>query len=451
MTIRNKDLVYFVIGGKPEYARLLEFCLNTLRGFADNDAYDTLVICDESYKPHVVDLPVTFIHVCEPNANHVQASMRKVELFAWPGVTDYNRALYLDCDIVVDGSLAPVFDAVKLDDTLYVVNESLSHKECYFQCLDTPYSPTDLAEFERNGIKPFNAGQFAFAISEPMRHHFEAVRARIARGYDANLHFYEQSFLNDHFNRAGKADNALNAHVMLFAQRLAQQSNLNPKVIIAHFCDVGASSNTKLEAMRAYHAQTAPEISLRDSRALIALAARPLPCRPSVAEIGTFRGDFAATLLDQLRPSCLTLVDPWAGDVVSGDQDGNDVRVYRGEDLYNTVAGRFAAEIASGKVRMIRKFSNQVTSDEIPRQSLDLLYIDGDHSYEGVKSDLQLALEWVRPGGWICGHDYEMNMTKTRNVYDFGVKRAVDEFCNSHGFRVRALLRDGCVSFAIRR
>ena len=36
---------------------------------------------------------------------------------------------------------------------------------------------------------------------------------------------------------------------------------------------------------------------------------------------------------------------------------------------------------------------------------LDLLFIDGDHGYEGVKADFQLYSPWVRPGGLVVFHD----------------------------------------------
>ena len=39
--------------------------------------------------------------------------------------------------------------------------------------------------------------------------------------------------------------------------------------------------------------------------------------------------------------------------------------------------------------------------------SLDFVFIDGDHSYEGVKLDILNFLPKVRPGGLIAGHDYE--------------------------------------------
>ena len=38
-------------------------------------------------------------------------------------------------------------------------------------------------------------------------------------------------------------------------------------------------------------------------------------------------------------------------------------------------------------------------------QSLDVLFIDGDHSYEGVKSDFLMYAPLVRPGGIVAFHD----------------------------------------------
>lgn len=36
---------------------------------------------------------------------------------------------------------------------------------------------------------------------------------------------------------------------------------------------------------------------------------------------------------------------------------------------------------------------------------LDFLFIDGDHTYEGVKQDYEMYKEFVKPGGWIGFHD----------------------------------------------
>lgn len=49
---------------------------------------------------------------------------------------------------------------------------------------------------------------------------------------------------------------------------------------------------------------------------------------------------------------------------------------------------------------------------------IDLLFIDGDHSYEGVKKDLAW-LKYVRPGGYVIFHD----------CYDFDDPSKVHEVC----------------------
>lgn len=47
------------------------------------------------------------------------------------------------------------------------------------------------------------------------------------------------------------------------------------------------------------------------------------------------------------------------------------------------------------------------------------------------------------------GHDYEMNMNKAHNTYDFGVKRAVDEFCMTYNQTILSKALDGCVSYCM--
>lgn len=60
-------------------------------------------------------------------------------------------------------------------------------------------------------------------------------------------------------------------------------------------------------------------------------------------------------------------------------------------------------------------------------ESLDFVYIDDDHSYEGVKRSFNAWLPKVRIGGIVSGHDYGINDC-------IGVKQFIDEFtaANTH-------------------
>ena len=66
--------------------------------------------------------------------------------------------------------------------------------------------------------------------------------------------------------------------------------------------------------------------------------------------------------------------------------------------------------------------------------SLDFVFIDGDHAYEGVKRDIQDWIPLVKTNGTICFHDY-------RDAP--GVKRAVDEI-TADG-TIKLVKREGCI------
>jgi predicted O-methyltransferase YrrM len=53
------------------------------------------------------------------------------------------------------------------------------------------------------------------------------------------------------------------------------------------------------------------------------------------------------------------------------------------------------------------EFINQRSQDVDLEQQVDLIFIDGDHSYEGCKQDVFKYVLWnLRPGGYFIIHDY---------------------------------------------
>jgi hypothetical protein len=51
--------------------------------------------------------------------------------------------------------------------------------------------------------------------------------------------------------------------------------------------------------------------------------------------------------------------------------------------------------------------------------TIDFLMIDGDHSYEGVTSDIKNYFYKMKPGGFISGDDYNVFDSTTQAVNDF--------------------------------
>jgi len=162
------------------------------------------------------------------------------------------------------------------------------------------------------------------------------------------------------------------------------------------------------------------------------------------AEIGVFDGNFSKKI-EELNPSEFYMIDLFTGQCDSGDQDGNNVVKRNLDQCYATLL-----EYARNRrnLRIVKSRSVDALNS-FPDNFLDMVYIDGDHSYEGTRADLEASIRKVKHNGWIFGHDYEMNMAKARTYYHFGVKQAVDEFCQKYRQVITAKAMDGCVSFGI--
>ena len=82
--------------------------------------------------------------------------------------------------------------------------------------------------------------------------------------------------------------------------------------------------------------------------------------------------------------------------------------------------------------RFIKSTSVDAYYDFFVRQDIkiDVLFIDGDHTYEGVKSDIQAWWPKVKVGGVLCGDDYVES--KTGKGFEYGVISAVNEFAEEN-------------------
>lgn len=72
------------------------------------------------------------------------------------------------------------------------------------------------------------------------------------------------------------------------------------------------------------------------------------------------------------------------------------------------------------KLHVVRAFSLKAAK-LFPKQYFDLVFIDGDSSYESTMEDIRTWLPLVKDGGIMSGHDYGNIKEKTE------VKKAVDE------------------------
>jgi predicted O-methyltransferase YrrM len=122
-----------------------------------------------------------------------------------------------------------------------------------------------------------------------------------------------------------------------------------------------------------------------------------------VLEIGTARGGTLYLLSKMVHPEAL---------MVTVDIQPR----YQSELLRSFARGKTTVELLAGN-------SSEAALHERIRglfpQGLDLLFLDGDHSYEGVSRDFALYRPLVRAGGMIVFHDI-VEDNRTRYGVDTG-------------------------------
>lgn len=152
-----------------------------------------------------------------------------------------------------------------------------------------------------------------------------------------------------------------------------------------------------------------------------------LPDNSTVAEIGVDKGEFSKLILEKCSPKHLYLIDPWIA------MTKIDVTDNSHSAKFSQVKEMFAQH---DNVTIIKKISTEALED-IEDESLDWIYIDGDHSYQGCKQDLDNYDKKVKTDGFICGHDW---VTKDKN--GFGVNQAVNEFISEKNYILRGLTNE---------
>lgn len=132
-----------------------------------------------------------------------------------------------------------------------------------------------------------------------------------------------------------------------------------------------------------------------------------------IVEFGSFCGRSTRALADN-TDGVIYAVDPWNGDYPM--DDGSPMAGVNTFALPTFVAN-LKDHVNSKKVIPCRTFSDLFN---LPAGlKADMVFIDGDHRYEPVKKDIHKALELLKPGGIISGHDYSDGFV--------GVIKAVNE------------------------
>ena len=145
----------------------------------------------------------------------------------------------------------------------------------------------------------------------------------------------------------------------------------------------------------------------------------------TVVELGTYNGlsffTFCQSMQEHDIEGMCYAVDTWEGDDHTGDYDNS---------ILNEVRSH-AREHYRGFTYLMQMYFNEALT-HFEDESIDLLHIDGLHTFEAVKEDFENWYPKVAPGGIILFHDIEARIS------DYGVWKFWDEIAPQHNsFRFR--------------
>ena len=143
-----------------------------------------------------------------------------------------------------------------------------------------------------------------------------------------------------------------------------------------------------------------------------------VPSDGTFVELGAWLGKSSSYLCDKATGQQIIIIDSFKGTAEYIDSYYNLAKT---ADIYEL----FVDNMGNRKYKAI-KATSKSASRKFKDESLDVVFIDLNHSYESVKEDIALWLPKVKKGGYLAGDDYHENWP--------GVIQAVNEMLN--GFTV---------------
>jgi|TARA_R110000822_G_scaffold78831_1_gene188805 predicted O-methyltransferase YrrM len=114
------------------------------------------------------------------------------------------------------------------------------------------------------------------------------------------------------------------------------------------------------------------------------------------AELGVWKGKTILHLLKSCPSLNMVGIDAWESQGKWSEWDHNQ----------NEREVRYKTKQFGNRCKLIKGKTWEV-ADQIEDDSLDFVFIDADHSEDGVTKDIELYKSKVKKGGYVMGHDYD--------------------------------------------
>lgn len=160
--------------------------------------------------------------------------------------------------------------------------------------------------------------------------------------------------------------------------------------------------------------------------------------KPStIVELGSHVGNslmaFCQGILDSKAPCTIFGIDTWTGDEQAG---------YYGEGVWETLNKSVEKYFESIDVRLVRStFDDQISNFE--DNSIDIIHIDGLHTYEACKHDFESWLPKLAKNGLVLIHDISLDSGYGSANYWIEIAKHYPNFAFEHSFGLGVIAPKG--------
>lgn len=233
------NLIYACVFHQQSYIRLLKLLVESIR--INTETTHILVVTSPAFRPiietELSGTPLRF-YVLDGMKTMLDAASSRLHIFEYDRISEYEKILYLDTDILVLGDIQTIFNLEIAGDKLYAVEEGTIGDEwgswggAFF----------DFSKFHKE-TPAFSTGILYFMNSQAIHTLFQNTLAHV-RSYKYTLPCLEQPFLVYNAFIEDKYDNQL---MMAYAKN--RPIALEPGIILYHFAGHPGNYTSKYDRM----------------------------------------------------------------------------------------------------------------------------------------------------------------------------------------------------------
>jgi tetratricopeptide (TPR) repeat protein len=229
----QKNLVYLGIFFNKDYIELLRIFLITVKLYSNIDSIDFLVITSSDFVPTINTLSSTIGIPLKTMTLDVSrlagGAFARLYIFEYENIMAYDKILYLDTDIIIQGDLMNIFNET-IDDKIYGLKEGTIEHEIHGGWW------FDFSTIDKDTIG-INSGILLFKPSEQMRKIFTETHNHVDSLKDKDMpQCADQPFVNYHFIKANKYDiQVIDKHCLIYCIEPPPPPSEPTSVVVCHF------------------------------------------------------------------------------------------------------------------------------------------------------------------------------------------------------------------------